>query len=104
MGFFSMCREARQSGSKRSKEVVEGRWLLNNSWFSSLLHPFLSPPNPAIRQISLCHPWNARDNYRLSTDTRPLSSHRHGVDPTVHIPTIEGEAEVEGAQTKRREG
>lgn len=38
-----MCREARQSGSKRSKEVVEGRWLLNNSWFSSLLHPFLSP-------------------------------------------------------------
>lgn len=69
-----------------------------------LLRPFSKPPNPAIRQISLCHPWNAGDSHRLSTDTRPLSSHRHHVDPTVHIPTIEGEAEVEEAQSKRGEG
>lgn len=53
--------------------------------------PFSKPPNTAIRQISLCHPWNAGDNYRLSTDRRPLSSHRQRVDPTLHIPTIEGE-------------
>lgn len=85
----------------------EGVQLLNNSCTSStlsLLRPLSKPPNPAIRQISLCHPWNAGDNYRLSTDIRPLSSHRHSVDPAVHIPTIEGEVEVEGAEAKRREG
>lgn len=81
--------------------------MLNNSCTSSppsLLRPFSKPPNPAIRQISLCHPWNAGDNYRLSTDTRPLSSHSHNVDPTVHIPTIEGEVEVERAARKDRGG
>lgn len=84
-----------------------GGKLLNNSCTSSppsLLRPFSEPPNPAIRQISLCHPWNAGDNDRLSTDTRPLSSHRHSVDPTLHIPAIEGEVEVEGAERERKRG
>lgn len=113
MGFFSTCGEARQSGSKKGREGrkegscggggggVVAQQLL---YLPSLLRPFSKPPNPAIRQISLCHPWNAGDNYRLSTDTRPLSSHRHSVDPTVHIPTMEGEVEVEAAERKRGEG
>lgn len=107
-----MCGEARQSGSKKGMEGrkeggVGGGQLLNNFCTSSppsFLRPFSKPPNPAIRQISLCHPWNAGDNYRLSTDTRPLSSHRHSADPTVHIPTIEGEVEVEGTEGKARGG
>jgi len=27
-----------------------------------------------------------------------MASHRHSVDPTEHIPTIEGEAKVEGTE------
>lgn len=55
--------------------VEGGGYLLNNSCTSfppSHLCPLSKPPNPAIRQISLCHPWNAGDNYRL--DGRPLLS------------------------------
>ncbi|MEQ2190621.1 hypothetical protein XENOCAPTIV_002571, partial [Xenoophorus captivus] len=55
--------------------------------------PFYKPPKPAIGQISLCHPWNVGDNYRLSTDTKPLSFHRRSADPTVHIPAMEDEEE-----------
>lgn len=76
MGFFSMCGEARQSGSKKGREgrkkggegggggVVAQQLLYSSP--PSLPRPFSKPPNPAIRQISLCHPWNAGDNYRLS--------------------------------------
>lgn len=93
----------RKAGREGKREVVGGS-CSTTPVPPSLLRPFSKPPNPAIRQISLCHPWNAGDNYHLCTDTRPLSSHRHSVDPTVHIPTIEGEVEVEGAERKRGEG
>lgn len=80
--------------------------MLNRSCTSSapsLTRPFSKPPNPAIRQISLCHPRNAGDNYRLSM-IQGLSSHSHNVDPTVHIPTIEGKAEVKRAQKRQGRG
>lgn len=67
----------------------------------TLLAPFAKPPEPAIRHISLCHPWNVGDNYHLSSDPRPLSSHRHSVDPTVYIDFKEGKVEVKGTEKQR---
>lgn len=100
MFFFSpMCGEAMQSSSKR-KAWEGGRCVLSNSCTVPLLHPPLSacpfgkPPEPAIRQISLCHPWNVEDNYRLSNDPRPFSFHRHSADPTIHTAFTEGKVEV----------
>lgn len=95
MFFFSMCGEARQSGSKKGSEGRKGgRWWggsCSTTPVPPFSAPFSKPPNPAIMQISLCHPWNAGDNHHLSTDTRPLAAHRHGVDPVAHIPSIEGQ-------------
>lgn len=79
MGFFFLrvgkrgsqaVRKAGREGKKGGVVVgVRGGGLAQQLlYFSppSLTRPFSKPPNPAIRQISLCHPWNAGDNYRLS--------------------------------------
>lgn len=78
MDFFPLCvgKQCSQAVRKAGREgrwvvvvVVLRGWLLNNSCTSSppsLPRPFSKPPNPAIRQLSVCHPWNAGDNYRLS--------------------------------------
>lgn len=80
MGFFlrvgkrgsQAVRKAGREGKKGGVVVgvcVWGGGLAQQLLYSSppsLTRPFSKPPNPAIRQISLCHPWNAGDNYRLS--------------------------------------
>lgn len=61
-------KEGRTKGGSRGgfEGVAAQRLLYLLRSLPSLPRPASKPPNPAIRQISLCHPRNAGDNYRLS--------------------------------------